>query len=411
MRYARLTLDGSAESKFGIRLNPRVLRIGPSRDSHARSSAAAFARIFLVALALWAFFVPSLYAAEKPSWQAELDKTVAAAKTEGKVVVAIPPSAELRKQLESAFKTKFSIDLELAPAPGPANANRIASEQKAGVRYFDALIVGTGTALSLARDGMLEPIEPGMIAPEVKDPKNWWGGHIWEDNVSTRRFLYSFAAEAGTGGLWYNSALARPEELRAFDDFLNPKWKNKIGFSDPRVPGSGQSLWSFFWEIKGEEYLKKLVQQNLFVSRDLRQIADGLAKGKLAVTMGAGYSQYEPFVKSGLPVKPLPTPAEGLPASNGYGIIGVVKNPPHPSGAKLFLNWLLGKEGQEFYGKAMKSSTRRLDVDTKWLADYGTQAAKDTLTLDEYNRVRNHLEDKYTRVRAPAGQFAEQILK
>jgi ABC-type Fe3+ transport system substrate-binding protein len=327
------------------------------------------------------------------------------------VVVAIPPSAELRKQMEAAFKGKFAVDIELVTAPGPQNANRIASEQKAGVKYFDALIVGTGTALSLAHGGMLEPLEPNMVLPDVKDPKKWWGGHIWEDNLETKRFLYSFIAEVGTGGLWYNSSLAKPDELRSLDDFLNPKWKGRIGFSDPRVAGSGQSLWSFCWDIKGEDYLRKLVQQYLFVSRDLRQIADALAKSKLALTMGAGYSQYEPFISSSLPVKQLPTPKEGLPASNGYGVVGIVKGAPHPNGAKLFLNWLLGREGQDFYGKVMKSSTRRLDVDTKWLAEYGTQAAKDTLTIEEYNRVRNHLEDKYTRVRAPAAEFAEHILK
>jgi hypothetical protein len=59
----------------------------------------------------------------------------------------------------------------------------------------------------------------------------------------------------------------------------------------------------------------------------------------------------------------------------------------------------------------MKSSTRRLDVDTRWLVDYGARAAKDSLTLEEYNRVRNHLEDKYTKVRAPSANFAEQILR
>lgn len=367
-----------------------------------------------VLLALFLFFISLGYlpaAEQKVASQSDYEKTIAAAKKEGTVVVAIPPVAELRKQLETAFKEKFGIEIELVPAPGPANANRIASEQKAGVRYFDALVVGTGTAVTLAHDGMLEPIEPNMILPEVKDPKNWWGGHIWEDNVSTRRFLYSFIAEVGTGGLWYNPTLAKPEELRSFDDFLNPKWKGKIGLSDPRVPGSGQSLWSFLWGIKGEAYLKKLVQQDLFVSRDLRQVADALAKSKLAISIGAGHSQYEPFLKSGLPVKQLPTPAEGLPASNGFGIVGIVKNPPHPNGAKLFINWLLSKEGQDLYGKVMKSSTRRLDVDTKWLVEYGTQAAKDTLTLEEYNRVRNHLEDKYAKVRAPAGKFAEQILK
>jgi iron(III) transport system substrate-binding protein len=352
-------------------------------------------------------FASSLYAAEP----ADFAKVVAAAKQENKVVVGIPPSADLRKQLDAAFKTKFAVDIELVSAPGPQNANRIASEQKAGVRYFDAIIVGTGTALPLAHGGMLEPIEPNMVLAEVKDPKNWWGGHIWEDNLQTKRFLYSFIAEVGTGGLWYNSTLAKPEELRSLDDFLNPKWKGKIGLSDPRVPGSGQSLWSLCWELKGEDFLRKLVQQNLFVSRDLRQIAEGLAKSKFAFTMGASHSAYEPFVNSGLPVKQLPTPKEGLPASNGYGIVGIVKNPAHPNGAKLFLNWLLGREGQEFYGKVMKSATRRLDVDTKWLVEYGTQAAKDSLTVEEYNRLRNHLEDKYVKVRLPAAEFAEQILK
>ena len=44
-----------------------------------------------------------------------------------------------------------------------------------------------------------------MILPEVKDAENSWGGLIWEDNVSTNRFLYSFIADAGTGGFWYNS--------------------------------------------------------------------------------------------------------------------------------------------------------------------------------------------------------------
>jgi iron(III) transport system substrate-binding protein len=350
-------------------------------------------------------------AQEKAAWQADFEKTLAGARKEGKVVIAIPPSSELRQQLETAFKTKFGVELELVPAPGPRNASRIASEYKAGVRYFDALIVGTGTAIPLAHDGLLEPLEPNMILAEVKDPKNWWGGHIWEDNLNTKRFLYSFIAEVGTGGLWYNSTLVKAEELRSFDDLLHPKWKDKIGLSDPRVPGSGQSLWSFLWELKGEEFLRKLVQQNFFLSRELRQIADGLAKSKLAVSIGVGYSQYEPFVKSGLPVRQLPAPAEGLPASNGFGIVGIVKSPPHPNGARLFLNWLLSKEGQEFYGKVMKSSTRRLDVDTRWLAEYGSQAAKDSLTLQEYNRVRNHLEDKYSKVRVPSANFAEQVLR
>jgi iron(III) transport system substrate-binding protein len=344
-------------------------------------------------------------------WKKEWERTLHEAKKEGRVVAGIPARAELRKQLETVFKSKFGIDMELLTARGPQNASRIAAEYNAGVRYFDVFIGGSGTFESLVHSGMTEPLDAVFILPEVKDPKNWWGGHIWEDNVSTNRFLYSFIADAGTGGFWYNTELAKPDELRTLDDFLKPKWKGKMGFLDPRTPGSGQSIWSFLWDVKGEEYLRKLVQQDLFVSRDQRQLADSLARGKLALTLGVSFYTLEGFLTAKLPIKELPGLKEGLPSSNGSGVIGVVKNPPHPHAAKVFVNWLLAKEGQELYTKVMHQSTRRLDVDTKWLQEHGVRAAKDVLTVEEYHRVRNHLEDKYTRVRLPAAKFAEQILK
>jgi ABC-type Fe3+ transport system substrate-binding protein len=342
-----------------------------------------------------------------PEW----DKTVEAAKKEGRVVIAIPPSNDLRKELETLLKQKFGIEAELVAAPGPKNASRIAAERQAGVGYFDAIICGTGTAKGLTHDGMLEPMESFWILPEVKDPKQWWGGHIWEDNISTHRFLYSFFADVSTQNAWFNTTLARAEDFRSFDDYLSPKWKSKIGFADPRVPGSGQGIWSFMWDIKGEEFLKKLAQQELFLSRDSRQLADALAKAKLAVAFGLGRVPVSPFVDAGLPLKPVPAPKEGLPASNGFGVLGVIKNPPHPNATKVFVNWFLGKEGQDWYGRTLENGTRRLDVETRWLRDLGINAAKDTITVQEYNRVRNHLEDKYTKVRLPAGKFAETILQ
>ncbi len=341
-----------------------------------------------------------------PEW----DRALQAAKKEGKIVIAIPPANELRREMEIVLRQKFGLDAELVAAPGPKNASRIAAEKKAGVSYFDAIICGTGTASGLTHDGMLEPMESFWILPEVKDPRLWWGGHIWEDNLSTNKFLYSFLADVSTHSVWYNTALAKPQELRSIDDYLNPKWKGKIGFSDPRIPSSGQSIWSFMWEMKGEEFLKKLAAQDLFITRDLRQLTDSLAKGKVALGFGIGRSQAEPFVKAGLPIQPAPPPREGLPTSNSFGVVGIIKDPPHPSATRVFINWFLSGEGQDWYGRIMQNGTRRLDVDTRWLKALGIDAAKDALTVQEYHRVRNHLEDKYTKVRVPAAKFAETIL-
>ncbi|HEY2987035.1 MAG TPA: extracellular solute-binding protein [Candidatus Binatia bacterium] len=351
-------------------------------------------------------FAAPIYAATT-----DFDKVVAEARKEGKLVVGIPPSAELRRKIEPLFKARFGLDMETLSAPGPQIAGRIISEAGSGVRYFDALIFGSCTGVPLINSGAFDPIEPYMILPEVKDPKSWWGGHIWMDNVATNRLFYSFVAMKGTEGLWHNTTLVKPEDVRSFDDLLDPKWKGKIGFSDPRVAGSGLSVWSFLWDVKGEEYLKKLAQQQLFVSQNLRQIADALAKGKLAIALGIGFAQTEPFVKEGLPIKELAQPREGLPGSNGYGTLGVVKNPPHPNATKVFVNWLLSKEGQDFYGKVMLQSTRRLDVDTKWMTKEGVEPAKDFLSFKEYDRQRNYLEDKCVGIRMPSQKLAETILQ
>jgi iron(III) transport system substrate-binding protein len=344
-------------------------------------------------------------------WKNDWERTVQDAKKEAKLVVGIPARPELRKELEALFKAKFSIELESLPARGPQNASRIAAESAAGVKYFDVFMGGSGTYESLVEGGMAAPLAPMMLLPEVKDAKNWWGGHIWEDNLSGNRFLYSFIADAGTGGFWYNPEQAKAQELRALDDFLNPKWKGRIGFLDPRTPGSGQSIWSFLWDVKGEAYLRKLLQQEMFIGRDQRQLGDALAKGKLAFALGVSFYTLEGFLNASLPVKEIPALKEGLPSSNGSGVIGVVKDPPHPNAARFFVNWLLSKEGQEIYVKVMHQSTRRLDVNTKWLQEHGVRAAKDVMTVAQYHKVRNHLEDKYTKVRIPAAKFAEEVLQ
>ncbi|HEY2987032.1 MAG TPA: extracellular solute-binding protein [Candidatus Binatia bacterium] len=342
--------------------------------------------------------------------QTEWEKTLAAARKEGTLVVGIPASAELRKAIEAKFPEKFKIPLELFPSRGPENATRIINEHNAGVRYFDAFISGGATPLTMIPVGAADELLPYMILPEVKEPKNWWGGHIWEDNVSTKKYIYAFQCYTSET-FWYNTGQVQPNEIRSYDDLLNPKWKGRIGFLDPRNPGSGQNSWTFLWKVKGEEYLKKLVQLDLLVTQNQRQLAEGLAKGKLVFTVGLSHYTYEPFMKSGLPVGPIPRIKEGGQANNGSGVLTVVKNPPHPNAAKIFVTWLLGKEGQELYGKAMIQGSRRLDVDTQWLREFGIEGCKDVMTVDDYYRLETHLESSVQKLRTPAIALATKLLK
>jgi iron(III) transport system substrate-binding protein len=368
-------------------------------------------RIFLsAALSGWLIAAATAHGQQiKTAGSAEWDKLVDAARKEGKVTVSLPASAEMKKQVEEQFKKRYAIEVETFTARGSAAVRRMADEFKAGVRHFDLHVGGSSSIVSgMLDEGILDPLEPWLVLPEVKDPKQWWGGHLWVDNA--KRFVYTFQAYLSEI-IWYNSELVKPSEIRSWDDFLNPKWKGKIGYLDPRTPGAGDSTWSYIWQVKGEEYLKKLVAQDLALGRDQRLLAESLARGRVAIMIGLSYYSYLPFLKAGLPIKTLPKLKEGNYGTGGSGNLAIIKAPAHPNATKVFVNWLLGREGQEIVSRALGQATRRLDVDTSWLKEAGTIAAKDVMSVNDYLQIENQSEEKLDKVREPATKVAHALLK
>jgi ABC-type Fe3+ transport system substrate-binding protein len=339
--------------------------------------------------------------------EGEWQRVLAAAKKEGRVVIGAPPGTDFRNAVQTVLKKRFNLDSDFVQAPGPSLMSKIVAEKKAGAVSVDAFLIGPCTGNSLLKADVFEPLPAAMLLPEVRDPGKWFGGHLWADNQTGMNLLYSFVAQM-TPSIYYNTQLVTPQEVRAYDDLLDPRWKGKIGLRDPRVPGGGLAMWAFLMDLKGIEYIKKLAQQELFVSRNARQIADALAKGNLALTIGVGYRDYDSFLDAKLPVKHLPTFKEGTYVSGGNGILGILKGAPHPNAAKVFFNWLLSREGQELHGKTAQQPTRRLDVDTKGLDGV---AAKDALTLEEFRRFQNFTEDKCNNSWIPGAKLAETVLK
>lgn len=356
-------------------------------------------------------FVALSVAAAGPAAGAERwDKIVEAAKKEGKVVVSVPTSAELRKQVESGFRSRHpGIELELNAARGSANIHKILEEHKAGARTIDLHVGGTTSIITgLLANQILEPIPPALVLPEVSDEKKWWGGHIWAD--SAKKHIYTFTAYM-TETIWYNTTLVKPEEIVSWDSLLDPKWKGKIAILDPRTPGSGESTFSFLWRVKGEPFLTKLAAQEMMVGRNLRQLAEAVARGKCALSVGVSYYTYLPFIKAGLPVTSVASVKEGYYASSGSGNVALLKNAPHPNAARVFVNWLLSKDGQTIFTKALGQPTRRLDVDTRWTREFGHTAAKEVLTPEKFDQLENGSEEVVLKYRKPAMQLAERLFR
>jgi iron(III) transport system substrate-binding protein len=349
-----------------------------------------------------------VYAGEaKPTASGDWEKTVEAAKREGKVVVSVPASAELRKGIEKNFKQRFGIEAELNVGRSTSIVGKIQQEARSGVTEFD-VHMGGGESLvtGLLAAGVIAPLQPSMMLKEVNDPAQWWGGHIWLDNA--KRFIYASQAYQ-VENIWCNSDMVKPDEIRSLNDLLNPKWSGKIGYLDPRTPGAGSSMWSFLLRLKGEDYLRKLAAQKLLLGTDQRLLAENVAKGKIAVVMGLSYYSLLPFAKAGLPVRSVHTPRDETYVSGGSGNVSIIKNAPHPNATKVFINWFLGREGQETYSRAMGQATRRLDVDTQWLKEFGVLPAKDTLKPDEYPKLENQSEEKISKTRDAAAELARKL--
>jgi iron(III) transport system substrate-binding protein len=360
---------------------------------------------FLIRTGLLAVLLFSAIAqAADPSgdWQRILE----AAKREGRVVVSIPPSAELRKTLKEVFEKRFAIELELVTGRGSQIIRRIADELKAGVHYFDVHTGGSGATL-FGLAGIMDAVEPYFILPEVRDPNHWWGGHMYVDK--SKRYVYSFLAFVQEA-VWYNIDLMNPDEVRTYDDLLRPKWNGKIGYSDPRAGGAGQGNWTFLWKTRGEDFLKKLLQQKLVIMREERPLAEYLVKGNVAITIGLDIDNFGPFVKAGLPVKPLPPLKDGVYPVTGSGNLAIIKDPPHPNATRVFINWFLIREGQATYQKALGEPTRRLDVET--VKDmYAVRPAREFMTVEQYYQLEAHTEERQESVRIPAVEAANRLLK
>ncbi len=253
----------------------------------------------------------------------------------------------------------------------------------------------------------MDPFEPYLLLPEVKDPKNWWGGHMSIDKE--KRYTYTYSAFL-TANFWYNTDSVNPDELRSYDDLLNPKLKGKMAFYDPRRPGAGRGVWEYMWKHKGEKFLQAFVKQDVQITRNRRVMAESLAKGKLALTIGVTYYAFQSFIDAGLPVKALPLFKEGTYGTAGSGNLAIIKNHPHPNATKVFVNWLLSKEGQEIWTKTLSQPTRRLDVETQWTSEFGYLGAKDTISLEKWHKIEEISEEKQAKAKT-ARKSARRLLK
>ena len=281
-------------------------------------------------------------------WEKRWQKTIQAAKNEGKLVYHSGNSSEPYFQ---EFEKKFpEIKItQILTRGGSAAEQRLMAERRAGVYVADVVHLGAGSGSGLANAGALDPLPPCMILPEVLDVSKWFQGkHYFADKDG--KYVFKYASNPGVD-ISYNTKLINPDSIKSYWDILDVKRKGKIVIYDPTARGSRLFSYFYYNPELGPRYLKRLFSEmEPIASRDRRQITDWLAQGKFAIALRTApdASNLETARSQGLPVDWF-APAhfkEAVAISGGPAHIAVVNRAPHPNAAKVFINWFLSREGQ-----------------------------------------------------------------
>jgi ABC-type Fe3+ transport system substrate-binding protein len=298
--------------------------------------------------------------ARAASW----DETLAAARKEGELVVALGGSASRNyRPVFKYFEDKFGIRTVVSTGGGTKQADRILAERAAGKHEVDIIMVGGTTAVTrLLPNGVIDPITPVLFLPEVVDKSRWLNGkHLYSDPEEKYVFAFSGTADLAPVLMRFNTKKMPIEEAKKIDSvwtFLDKRFAGQIVALPPTTAGAGGTY--FVAQVHpdlGEKYLRRFFDPELKVAfiQDYRQIADGVAKGKytMAIFVGSAGRDIDRLGKQGLPVasftRIIERPVKERPIVGGSAAgnnIMVANQRPHTHAADLFVNWFLSKDGQ-----------------------------------------------------------------
>ncbi len=287
------------------------------------------------------------------------------AKKEGKVLWYTSLTGGPNQEVPKAFEAKYpGIKVDVYRAGSDDLLARIMQEAQAK-RYLVDVVETTPPVLKVMQEyKLLAPYFSPQLAqyPDQVKEKADKGMVYW----ATDRESYI--------GVGYNTnvvpANATPKK---FDDLLRPEFKGKIGFATSETGGRviGAML-----ATRGAEFIQKLKLQDITLHAvSGRAILDMVISGELAASPTTFLSHSRVSMAKGAPIKWVPM--EVVPTNAG-GVV-LPANAPHPHGGLLFIDFLLGPEGQKILTKFGLDSALSKPEFKRWYPEAG-------MTVDQYDK-------------------------
>jgi iron(III) transport system substrate-binding protein len=266
---------------------------------------------------------------------------IAAAKKEGEVNwYSTQIISQLVRPVAAAFEKKYpGIKVRATRANATEVAVKILNESRAGRVQAD-VFDGTTTVVPLKKEGYVLQWLPDAAKEypaDVKDPEGYW--------IANNLFII-------TPG--FNTTLVpRGTEPKTYQDLLDPKWRGKMAWNGfPTSSGVGGFVGTVLKEMghdKGVAYLRELSKQKIANLRgSAREVLDQVIAGEYAIALQIFNHHAVISAKKGAPVDWI----KMEPATGTLSVISVHKNAPHPNAAKLLVDFIISREGQEVFRQA-----------------------------------------------------------
>ncbi|MEZ8194773.1 ABC transporter substrate-binding protein [Vibrio cortegadensis] len=269
------------------------------------------------------------------------------AMADGRLVVYCSATNAMCEAETKAFSEKYDVKTSFVRNGSGSTLAKIEAEKKnprADVWYGGTLDpqsqAGEMDLLQAYKSPQLE-----LIMDNYKDP-------------AKRKGNYSSAVYMGILGFGVNTKRLAEKGLeipRCWSDLTKPEYKDEIQIADPQSSGTAYTALATFIQLWTEDkaftYFKDLDKNISQYTKSGVTPSRNSARGEIAIGIGFLHD-YSLEQSKGAPLE-LISPCEGT----GYEIGGVsiIKGARNIDNAKLFVDWVLSKQGQELAWKKGQS--------------------------------------------------------
>ncbi len=252
------------------------------------------------------------------------------AKKEGKVTFYSSLRMYDHKAVGDAFMKKYPF-IKYEPRRVGSSSQSLEKnimERQGGLRIADVLQINGSDVNLFIKERLLQKhisSEATGWPKGFKDPKGYWTTYYSSNNC------------------WiYNTTLVAAKDApKSYEDFLDPKWKGKIALANSETEWY-MGMMQFMGREKALRFMKRLADQIVIYSGKTLSM-QLVAAGEFPIAKGILH-RYLAMKKKGAPIQTVTLPT---PTLAGMRVIALHADAPHPNAAKLFIDFMLSREGQE----------------------------------------------------------------